>query len=92
MTCASEFTSGPPELPGLMGASVWMALMNDVSPVPPPAVTGRSSALTMPLVTVPSRPSGDPMATAWSPTLTLSESPIVIGVSPVRSTFTTARS
>lgn len=38
-------------------------------------VTSRSRAETMPLVTVPVRPSGEPMATTSSPTLTLSESP-----------------
>jgi hypothetical protein len=38
-----------------------MALMNEALEAPaPPAVTGRFSALTMPLVTVLSRPSGAP--------------------------------
>ena len=43
-------------------------------------VTGRSRALTMPVVTVPARPSGLPMAMTGSPTLILSESPRAIGV------------
>ena len=77
----------------MIGASVWIALMNDVSlPSDPPAVTGRSKELTMPLVTVPSRPSGEPMAIAWSPTFTLPESPTASGVSPDLSILTTARS
>ena len=93
ITCPSAFTNGPPEFPGLIGASVWMALMKDVSPLPdPPAVTGRSRELTIPLVTVPSRPSGEPMAITWSPTFTLAESPTASGVRPVLSIFTTARS
>ena len=55
MTWPLAFTSGPPELPGLIAASVWMALMNAASPPSPLAVTGRFSALTMPVVTVPAQ-------------------------------------
>ena len=55
-----RFTSGPPELPGLIAVSVWMAFITDVV-VPSPAVlTGRSTALTIPSVTVPASASGDP--------------------------------
>ena len=36
----------------------------------------------MPLVTVPVRPSGEPMATTWSPTWTPSESPRVAAFRP----------
>ena len=68
-------SSGPPELPGLIAASVWMALMKDWSPASPPGVTGRFRALTMPLVTVLSRPSGAPTAITWSPTTTELEAP-----------------
>ena len=58
------FTRAPPELPGLIAASVWMASSTVTSPPEPsPAATGRSSALTMPVVTVPCRPSGEPIAT-----------------------------
>src|SRR6476660_206349 len=61
-------TSAPPELPGLIAASVWMASMTaTVSPVPSRR-TGRCSALTIPVVTVPARPSGEPMAITLSPT------------------------
>ena len=54
-TRPSRSTSGPPELPGLMEASV-CTIGVDLDRVP------RSTALTMPLVTVPFRPSGDPTA------------------------------
>ena len=47
----------PPELPGLIGASVWMKRRE--SPCP----SGRSVALMMPLVTVWPRPNGLPIAT-----------------------------
>ena len=84
-------TSGPPELPGLIAASVWIALMNAGSS-PSPAETGRLRALTMPVVTVPRRPSGAPMATTGSPTTTLSELPSWTARRPLTLTFRTARS
>ncbi len=53
----------------------------------------RLSVETMPSVTVPVRPSGEPIATAVSPTLSLPESPRVAGTSPVGlSILITARS
>ncbi len=71
MTWPSESSSGPPELPWLIAASVWIA----------PLIVKlfgawivRLSALTMPVVTVPSRPNGLPMATTPSPTRTPLES------------------
>ena len=73
MTAPLASTSAPPELPGLIGASVWTALMTALVSLPSPASrTGRSRALTMPVVTVPARPSGEPMATTGSPTTTSS--------------------
>ena len=52
-------TSGPPELPGLIAASVWIAgYVVELPSLSEPTLTGRSSALTMPLVTVESRPNG----------------------------------
>ena len=55
-------TSAPPELPGLIAASVWIASSTVFwFCASPPAATGRLSALTMPVVTVPSRPSGEPI-------------------------------
>ena len=49
ITSARELTSGPPELPGLSAASVWMT-----SPIRRPfwARSERPTALTMPAVTV----------------------------------------
>ena len=43
ITSPSMSTSGPPELPGLIAASVWIALMyaESLPPCSPPAVTGR---------------------------------------------------
>ena len=76
-----RLTSAPPELPGLMAASVWMALSTAApSPgAPLPADTGRFLALTMPVVTVPLRPSGEPMATTVWPTCRSSEEPSLTG-------------
>ncbi len=53
--------SGPPELPGLIEASICMKASSGVS------LMLRSRALMMPVVTVPARPSGLPSATTWSP-------------------------
>ena len=76
-------TSAPPELPGLIAASVWMASSTVFwLPASPAVDTGRLSALTMPVVTVPSRPSGEPIATTSWPTRRLAEDPRVIGVRP----------
>ncbi len=63
-TLPARSTSGPPLLPGLMAASVWMAGYTVALPsASEPTSTGRFSALTMPLVTVDSSPKGEPMAT-----------------------------
>ncbi len=55
--------SAPPELPTLMGASVWMKFSNVATPSWP-----RPVALTMPWVTVCDSPTGLPMASTMSPT------------------------
>ena len=60
--CASS--SGPPELPGLIAASVWTA-PGMVKPLG--ESISRSSAETMPVVTVPESPNGLPIAIATSP-------------------------
>ena len=67
--------SGPPELPKLIEASVWMKSWN--AGVPPKMLRSeRPVALTMPTVTEPrSWPSGLPIAIAQSPTRSRSESP-----------------
>ena len=63
--------SGPPELPWLMAASVWMKLSKAV------AWMSRLRPLTMPELTEPPSPSGLPMAITVSPTTSLSLSPSV---------------
>ena len=72
ITSARELTSGPPELPGFSAASVWMT-----SPIRRPfwARSERPTALTMPAVTVDSKPNGLPMATATCPGRTFLELP-----------------
>ena len=78
----------PPELPGLMAASVWIRLI-----ALPSTSTERSTALTMPSVTLPLRvPIGLPTATTVSPTASALLSPIVAGVRPVASILSTATS
>src|SRR5260370_12483774 len=57
-TSPRELSSGPPELPGLMAASVWMASSMKL-PLGPR--TGRME-LIMPRVMVPARPKGLPIA------------------------------
>src|SRR5437773_2470640 len=76
MTSPRRFTSGPPELPGLIDASVWMKFSYVVVPT-----SDRPVALTTPTVTVWSSPNGLPIAIAHSPTRSLSESPSAATVS-----------
>ena len=61
---------GPPELPRLMGASIWMKLVY-CWPFP----MSRPSEETMPAVTELERPKGLPTATTQSPTRSLLSSP-----------------
>ena len=84
-------SSGPPELPGLMAASVWMA----------PAISRysevgrwRSSALTMPVVSVRVSPKGLPMAYTVCPMRRSREVPSGMGFRflGTLASFTTARS
>ena len=72
MTLPSASTRAPPELPGLMAASVWMSFM-----LWPSAPMVRLRELMTPTVTVPwnSRPRGLPIAMAGSPTWRESLSP-----------------
>ena len=67
MTLALASASGPPELPGLIGASVWMRPVS----VPTGDSSSRSRPLTMPEVTVCWKPKGLPRAMAVSPTSTV---------------------
>src|SRR5436309_3074263 len=68
-TTPQRSTSGPPELPGLIGASVWIIGSSEMPG------SSRLSPLTIPRVIVCSRPIGLPMATTSPPTLTADESP-----------------
>src|SRR5437879_2770366 len=89
-TSEARSTSAPPELPGLIGALVWIA-SGSVAP-PGPSLTTRPRALTMPEVTLPSRPSGLPMARTVAPGSSFDESPNFAGWRPAPFTRMTARS
>ena len=65
ITSPAASISGPPELPGLIAASVWITLSIEK---PLGAWIWRCSAETMPVVTVRSSPNGLPIATTGSPT------------------------
>src|SRR2546421_4947738 len=67
-TSPRMLNSGPPELPGLMGTSVWMNGTYPESSV-------RPLALTMPAVALFSKPNGAPIASTHSPTLSERDSP-----------------
>ena len=86
--------SGPPELPGLMAASVWMTSMLMDSPLSSVTEMVRSRPETHPWVVEPARfnPAGLPMATTFSPTWSWSESPSSEAVRFSASIFSTARS
>src|SRR4051794_11446809 len=89
-TWPAALTSGPPEFPEEIAASVWI----NPSSAPLSVIIVRSSALMMPSVTLasPSRSSAKPMATTSSPTRTLAGSAKVAGVRPVTSTWRIAKS
>ena len=81
ITSPRELSSGPPELPGLSAASVWIT-----SGISRPVLARmlRPSALTMPAVTVCSKPSGLPIAIAISPRLSTLERPSARGAAMPR--------
>ena len=82
--------SAPPELPGLIAASVWMRLR---MLVPSSTVISRPKAEMIPAVTeLVYVPSGLPIAMAICPTLAADESPTGAAGRPVASTLTIARS
>jgi len=93
ITCAFASSSGPPELPGLMAASVWIT--ESISK-PFGASMWRPTAETMPSVAVRSSPKGLPIATVGSPIRTVRESANCSGLTPSGIAFwsmlTTARS
>ncbi len=72
ITLPEASISGPPELPGLIAASVWITFEIEK---PLGAWIWRCSAETMPLVTVRSSPNGLPIATTGSPTWSWEECP-----------------
>ena len=75
-TWPSVLSSGPPLLPLLIAASVWMTpVMGWLSG----ETMVRFRALTIPVVTVLRSPYGSPMATTASPTVTAEESAKVSG-------------
>ncbi len=83
----SPSTSAPPELPGLIAASVWMKF----SMVDRPSWL-RSSALTMPEVTVSPTLNGLPIASTGSPTESCLMLPNGITGRLSSDTFSSARS
>ncbi len=94
ITSPRTLTSGPPELPGLMAASVWMKSWMLPWPRPGSPLSARPLALTMPLVTVKVRPSpsGLPIASTHSPTRASSLLPSATGGSDLASILRTATS
>src|SRR4051794_41813443 len=71
MTSPSRLARAPPALPGLMGASVWIMLI-EMSVLLP--LRGRSTALMMPAVTLWANPKGLPLVVGLWPTGLLSGS------------------
>src|SRR5712692_8265203 len=94
ITCPFELKSGPPELPGLMGALNWMT--SAIAKLPAVfSVIVLPSWLTTPTLREPERPKGLPIAATGSPTLTDDEDEIVSGWNSEAGavgTFTIARS
>jgi uncharacterized Ntn-hydrolase superfamily protein len=82
------FTSAPPELPWLIGASV----CRKSSKLPSPSPVARPFALMIPIVTVCPTPIGLPTASTTSPTRTWSELPSGSTGKPLPLIFSTARS
>src|SRR6476620_6983706 len=96
-TLPPRSSSGPPELPGLIAASVWtMSGMEYDCPlaVAPPSASSRPRPETMPVLIEQASPNGLPMATTPWPTFSASEEPSASGCSSPASTVTliTARS
>ena len=72
-TSPSRLIKGPPELPKVMAASVWMYSMS--LPWRPSSTLPRLTDETTPAVMVLASDSGDPTATTHSPGLTLEDAP-----------------
>ena len=74
ITSPRRLSSGPPELPGLIAASV----CSTCAERPSATGNGRSSALMTPTLTVCARPNGLPIAITQSPGCICDESPNLI--------------
>jgi hypothetical protein len=90
------FSRGPPELPGLIGASIWIIFGIEYCE-PELGSEGMilPSPLIIPAVIDPDSPNGLPIAAICSPTLNFAESPNGNGVSlsfGTSCTYNTARS
>jgi hypothetical protein len=72
-------SNGPPELPGLIGAAVWIAFGIE-NAMPTEVGSDRPIQLIMPVVIVSLRPKGLPIAITVSPTSILEEFPIASGL------------
>ncbi len=95
ITWPAAFTSAPPELPGLIAASVWIKLWSQTGCPVCSSVTWiwRPRALMIPEVTLlVNVPSGLPMAIASWPGCSVEESPIRAAGSPALLILTIARS
>ena len=91
MTSPATFTSGPPEFPKLIAASVWIRFSNERVTFERPGA--RPLPEMTPTVTVLSNWSGSPIAMTHSPTRIRSESPRgSVGKGFVPSIFRSARS
>ncbi len=91
MSLPALSSSGPPELPGLIAASVWIIPWINLPVI---ALISRPSAEIIPEVMVWSRPNGLPMAKTFCPTSRSSELPIPMGFNMLAGAFIcrTARS
>ncbi len=92
ITLPAASTSGPPELPGLIAASVWMA--PGIANSPLSDWMSRSIADTTPTESDWRSPNGDPIAATGEPTGTLALEPSGSGrsVRPFGSIFSSATS
>ena len=92
ITSPNSLRRGPPELPGLMAASVWMKFTFLFGM--PTSAAERCSDETIPRVTVESSPTAFPIAMTQSPTCRSSERPsgAVGSLRPVGLILTAARS
>jgi len=61
ITCPCVLSRGPPELPGFIGASVWIVFGME-NPIPEAAGSNRPTPLTIPVVIVSLSPNGLPIA------------------------------